>query len=54
MAKAISGIRKQTVTEEDKRKKDLEEIETALLRNKDAILESLHILQHMNEARETK
>ncbi|MFK8881712.1 helical membrane plugin domain-containing protein [Bacillus velezensis] len=49
MAKAISGIRKQTVTEEDKRKKDLEEIETALLRNKDAILESLHILQHMNE-----
>lgn len=49
MAKAISNIRKQTVTEEDKRRKDLEEIETALLKNKDAILESLHILEHMNE-----
>ncbi|MBY8913771.1 DUF1641 domain-containing protein [Bacillus sp. YC2] len=49
MAKAIKTIRKQTVTDEEKRRRDLEEIETALLNNKDAILESLHILHHMNE-----
>lgn len=49
MAKAIKTIRKQTVTDEEKRRQDLEEIETALLNNKDAILESLHILHHMNE-----
>ncbi|PRR88033.1 DUF1641 domain-containing protein [Bacillus atrophaeus] len=49
MAKAITKIQKQTVTEEDQRKRDLEEIETALIDHKEAILETMHILGHMND-----
>jgi len=49
MAKAITNINRIQVTEEQKRKSDLEEIETALLDNKDAILQSMDILKHMNQ-----
>jgi uncharacterized protein YjgD (DUF1641 family) len=49
MAKAITNIERIQLTEEQKRKKDLEEIETALLNNKDAILETMDILKHLNQ-----
>jgi uncharacterized protein YjgD (DUF1641 family) len=49
MAKAIRQIHRIEVTEEDQRKKDLQEVENALIDNKDAILESLQVLKHMHE-----
>ncbi|MEA1020849.1 DUF1641 domain-containing protein [Bacillus subtilis] len=49
MAKAIKRIQKIEVTEEDQRKRDLREIEDALVDHKEAILETLHMLGHMNE-----
>lgn len=49
MAKAITNIKRIELTEEQKRKMDLEEIETALLDNKDSILQSLDIIKHMND-----
>lgn len=49
MAKAIKQIQKIEVTEEDQRKRDLREIEDALVDHKEAILETLHMLGHMNE-----
>ncbi|WP_419880955.1 DUF1641 domain-containing protein [Peribacillus sp. B-H-3] len=47
MAKAIRNIERIKISEEDKRKQDLEEIEHALLKNKDAILESLQVMEYM-------
>ncbi|PLR95135.1 DUF1641 domain-containing protein [Bacillus sp. T33-2] len=49
MAKAIKKIERIVVSEEEKRKRDLDEIETALLGNKDAILESLKVIGHMHD-----
>lgn len=49
MAKAITNIKRIELTEEQKRRMELEEIETALLDNKEAILQSLDIVKHMNE-----
>lgn len=49
MAKATKLIQRPEITEEDKRKKDLLEIENALLANKDAILESLRVMKHMHD-----
>ncbi|WP_409300992.1 DUF1641 domain-containing protein [Peribacillus sp. SCS-155] len=49
MAKAIKKIERIILSEEDKRKKDLLEVEAALLDNKEAILESLQIMKHMQE-----
>jgi uncharacterized protein YjgD (DUF1641 family) len=49
MAKAINKIQRMEISEEDKRKKDLEEVENALIQNKDAILESLEVIHHMHE-----
>jgi uncharacterized protein YjgD (DUF1641 family) len=49
MAKAIKQIQRLELTEEEKRKKDLREVENALLENKEAILESLQVMKHMHE-----
>ncbi|KAF1680777.1 DUF1641 domain-containing protein [Bacillus mexicanus] len=49
MAKAIKRIQKIEITEEDQRKQDMKEIEDALVENKEAILETLQMLGHMNE-----
>ncbi|PLS17245.1 hypothetical protein CVD28_11765 [Bacillus sp. M6-12] len=49
MAKAINTIHRIQLTEEDQRKKDLLEVENALLDNKEAILESLKVMQNMHE-----
>ncbi|MDQ0217772.1 DUF1641 domain-containing protein [Peribacillus cavernae] len=49
MAKAIKQIQRIEITEEDKREKDLREVENALLENKDAILESLQVMKHMHD-----
>lgn len=49
MAKAIKQIKRIELTEEQKRRQDLEEVEEALLKNKDAILETLDVLGHMKE-----
>jgi uncharacterized protein YjgD (DUF1641 family) len=49
MAKAITKIQHIELSEEQRRKMDLEEIETALLDNKEAILQSLDIVRHMND-----
>ncbi|MQR96296.1 DUF1641 domain-containing protein [Fictibacillus phosphorivorans] len=49
MAKAIKNVQKQTITAEEKRSNDLREVEDALIQNKTAILQTLEILNHMNE-----
>lgn len=49
MAKAITKIQHIELSEEQRRRMDLEEIETALLDNKEAILQSLDIVRHMND-----
>lgn len=49
MAKAIKRIQKIEITEEDQRQRDMKEIEDALVENKEAILETLHMMGHMNE-----
>ncbi len=48
MAKAIKNVVKIEMTEEEKRAQDLREIETALIENKDAILETIDLLKQMN------
>ncbi len=48
MAKAIKNVVKIEMTEEEKRAQDLREIENALLDNKDAILETIDLLKHIN------
>lgn len=49
MAKAIKNVHKIAVTEEKKRKDDLHEIEDALIKNKDAILQTMDIMSHMQD-----
>lgn len=49
MAKAIKQIERIQISEEDQRNRDLREVEDALVRNKEAILESLGVIQHMHD-----
>ncbi|GLB59490.1 DUF1641 domain-containing protein [Cytobacillus sp. NCCP-133] len=49
MAKAINKIKRFELSAEDKRKKDLEEVENALIDNKESILELLSIVNHMHD-----
>lgn len=49
MANATTKITKLELSEEDKRKRDLREVEDALVSNKTAILESLKLMQHMQD-----
>ncbi|KAF0819860.1 putative protein YrhD [Bacillus sp. ZZV12-4809] len=49
MAKAISNIKRFELTHEDQRKKDLEEVENALINNKEPILELLTAVGHMHD-----
>lgn len=49
MAKAINKIRRLEISPEDKRKQDLEEVENALIDNKESILELLSVVSHMQE-----
>ncbi|RDU36870.1 DUF1641 domain-containing protein [Neobacillus piezotolerans] len=49
MAKAIKQIKRIEITEEQKHERDLHEVEEALLKNKEAILETLEVLGHMKE-----
>jgi uncharacterized protein YjgD (DUF1641 family) len=49
MAKAISSIKRFELTPEDQRKKDLEEVENALIKNKESILELLTAVGHMHD-----
>lgn len=49
MAKATKTVYRQEFTQEELRSKDLREVEDALIDNKDALLESLSILNHMHE-----
>jgi uncharacterized protein YjgD (DUF1641 family) len=49
MAKAITKIQHIELSEEQRRRKDLEEVESALLDNKDAILQSLDVIKHMHD-----
>jgi uncharacterized protein YjgD (DUF1641 family) len=49
MAKAITKIQQIELSEEQRRRKDLEELETALLDNKDAIFQSLDVIKHMHD-----
>ncbi|MGG4489143.1 DUF1641 domain-containing protein [Metabacillus idriensis] len=49
MAKATKTINRIEKTEEDKRKEDLREVEDALISHKEAIIDTLEILQHMQD-----
>lgn len=49
MAKAISQIKRIELTQEQERERDLKEVESALLDNKEAILESLDIIKSMHQ-----
>ncbi|UZJ76901.1 DUF1641 domain-containing protein [Fictibacillus sp. KU28468] len=49
MAKATKIIKRLEVTEEEQRTRDLKEVEDALIKNKDALLESLSVINHMHE-----
>ncbi|MTH54801.1 DUF1641 domain-containing protein [Bacillus mangrovi] len=47
MAKATTTIKRFELSDEEKRQRDLREVEDALVQNKEAILESLKLMQHM-------
>lgn len=49
MAKAIKTVHRIEITEEQKRKQDLDEVENALIENKESILELLQMLNHMHD-----
>lgn len=49
MAKAIKQIQRNEISEEEKRKQDLREIEDSLLKNKQALLDTLDLVQHMHD-----
>lgn len=49
LAKAIKTITRIEKTAEDQRKEDLLEVENALIENKEAIIDTLEILQHMQD-----
>ncbi|MEH7118354.1 DUF1641 domain-containing protein [Neobacillus vireti] len=49
MAKAIKQIERLEQSEEDKRKEDLQQIEDSLLKNKQALLDTLDLVKHMHD-----
>jgi uncharacterized protein YjgD (DUF1641 family) len=49
MAKAIKNVQKIPLSEEQKRSNDLREVEDALIKNKEAILQTLEIMNHMQD-----
>lgn len=49
MAKPVRKIERIEISEEDQRQLDLREVEDALVHNKEAILESLQVIQHMHD-----
>ncbi|MCM3719336.1 DUF1641 domain-containing protein [Fictibacillus phosphorivorans] len=49
MAKAIKNVHKLSVSEEEQRTKDLREVEDALIKNKQAIMQTLEIMNHMQD-----
>jgi uncharacterized protein YjgD (DUF1641 family) len=49
MAKAIKQIQRIEITEEDQRNNDLREIEDSLLKNKEALLETVDMLKNMHD-----
>jgi uncharacterized protein YjgD (DUF1641 family) len=49
MAKAIKQIERIELSEEERRKKDLREIEDSLLKNKHALLDTLDLVKHMHD-----
>ncbi|MEH7416918.1 DUF1641 domain-containing protein [Neobacillus drentensis] len=49
MAKAIKHIERIELTEEEQRKRDLREIEDSLLKNKQALLDTLDLVKHMHD-----
>ncbi|WP_160723718.1 DUF1641 domain-containing protein [Bacillus sp. USDA818B3_A] len=49
MAKAIKQIERIEISEEEKRKNDLREIEDSLLKNKQALLDTLDLVMHMHD-----
>ncbi|MED1201649.1 DUF1641 domain-containing protein [Heyndrickxia acidicola] len=49
MAKAVKTIKRIELTEEEIRKNEIKQIEDALLSHKDAVLEVLQIVQHMQD-----
>ncbi|OOE10712.1 DUF1641 domain-containing protein [Fictibacillus arsenicus] len=49
MAKAIKKVHKLTLSEEEQRTIDLREVEDALVKNKEAIMQTLEIMNHMQD-----
>ncbi|MFC0187523.1 DUF1641 domain-containing protein [Fictibacillus aquaticus] len=49
MAKAIKNVRKLTVSAEEQRASDLREVEDALIQNKEAILQTMEIMNHLQD-----
>ncbi|WP_338473390.1 DUF1641 domain-containing protein (plasmid) [Niallia sp. XMNu-256] len=49
MAKATKQIQRIELSEEEKRKQDLRQIEDSLLKNKQALLDTLDLVQHMHD-----
>ena len=49
MAKAIKQIQRAEISEEEQRKQDLREIEDSLLKNKEALLDTLDLVKHMHD-----
>lgn len=49
MAEPISKVYRKELSEEEKRKKDLEEIESALIDNKEAILQTMTLVKNMHD-----
>jgi uncharacterized protein YjgD (DUF1641 family) len=49
MAKAIKKVQRLNLSEEQQRTKDLREVEDALISNKKAILETMDIMNHMQD-----
>jgi uncharacterized protein YjgD (DUF1641 family) len=49
MAKAIKQIQRIEISEEEQRKQDLREIEDSLLKNKEALLDTLDLVKHMHD-----
>ncbi|WP_100011796.1 DUF1641 domain-containing protein [Lentibacillus sediminis] len=49
MAKATKLIHRMELSKEEQRKRDWEEIETALLQNKQALTEAIELLQHLEK-----
>jgi uncharacterized protein YjgD (DUF1641 family) len=49
MAKATKQIQRIELSEEEKRKQDLQQIEDSLLKNKQALLDTLDLVKHMHD-----